>query len=165
MDEPGTIVVGVDGSAESRAALAHALEDAGRRGARVRVVSVFQPPEYWAIAYGMAAPPSEEQVTADVETSVRELVGSVVTERPGVAEVPVEIRVVPGVPARVLIDESRDAAVLVLGHRGRGGFASALLGSVGMQCVLHAPCPVTIVRPVPASPTATRPGSTVPAPA
>jgi nucleotide-binding universal stress UspA family protein len=41
----------------------------------------------------------------------------------------------------------RGADLLVLGHRGRGGFASAVLGSVGLHCVLHALCPVTIVRP------------------
>ncbi|MHA6795452.1 universal stress protein [Pseudonocardia bannensis] len=167
MDEPETIVVGVDGSAESQAALAHAFADAARRGARVRVVSVFQPPQYWAISYGVAVPPSEDQVTADVRTRICELVGAVVAGRPGLAEVPVELRAVPGTPAKVLIDESRDAALLVLGHRGRGRFTSALLGSAGMQCVLNASCPVTIVRPgpVPAGATATAPGATVPAPA
>ena len=49
--------------------------------------------------------------------------------------------------AKALIDQSRDADLLVLGHRGRGGFKSAVLGSVGLHCVLHATCPVTIVRP------------------
>ncbi|NMH99315.1 universal stress protein [Pseudonocardia acidicola] len=165
MDESGTIVVGVDGSAESRAALRHALEDAARRTARVRVVSVFQPPEYWAIAYGMAAPPTPEEVAADVETSTEEMVAAVVAEHPGLARVPVDIRALAGAPAKTLIDQAQGAQLLVLGHRGRGGFTSALLGSVGMQCVLHAACPVTIVRPaeVPVDEPATESGTAVPA--
>jgi nucleotide-binding universal stress UspA family protein len=40
-----------------------------------------------------------------------------------------------------------DADLLVVGHRGRGGIARACLGSVGLQCVLHAACPVVVVRP------------------
>jgi nucleotide-binding universal stress UspA family protein len=47
----------------------------------------------------------------------------------------------------VLIEQAQAADLLVVGHRGRGGLASALLGSVGLHCVLHAACPVIIVRP------------------
>ena len=55
--------------------------------------------------------------------------------------------VAAGPAANVLIDRSGEVDVLVLGHRGRGGFASMLLGSVSLQCVLHAQCPVIVVRP------------------
>ena len=61
--------------------------------------------------------------------------------------VAVDVLVLTGSPANVLLEQSRDAELLVLGHRGRGGFASAMLGSVGLQCVLHGAGPVTIVRP------------------
>jgi nucleotide-binding universal stress UspA family protein len=54
---------------------------------------------------------------------------------------------VAGGPAPVLLDAAKGADLLVLGHRGQGAFSSAVLGSVGLQCVLHATCPVTIVRP------------------
>jgi nucleotide-binding universal stress UspA family protein len=62
--------------------------------------------------------------------------------------VPVLLQVEPtaGHPAQVLLTAAQGADLLVLGHRGRGVVLSALLGSIGLQCVLHAPCPVTIVR-------------------
>jgi nucleotide-binding universal stress UspA family protein len=56
--------------------------------------------------------------------------------------------VLGGAPGRVLVDQSRDADMLVVGHRGRGGIRSAVLGSVGLQCVLHATVPVMVIRPV-----------------
>jgi nucleotide-binding universal stress UspA family protein len=67
----------------------------------------------------------------------------------GTDPVPVLLQVKPtaGHPARVLLAAAEGADLLVLGDRGRGVLLSALLGSIGLQCVLHAPCPVTIVRP------------------
>jgi nucleotide-binding universal stress UspA family protein len=65
------------------------------------------------------------------------------------AGIALRVQTVPGAPAAVLVEQAQGADLLVVGHRGRGGVASALLGSVGMHCVLHAPCPVTIVRPAP----------------
>jgi nucleotide-binding universal stress UspA family protein len=54
--------------------------------------------------------------------------------------------VVQGWPAEVLLAAAEGADLLVLGNRGRGGFASALLGSVSQNCVHHATCPVLIIR-------------------
>lgn len=146
MDERPTIVVGVDGSAGARAALRYAFADAARRNARIRVVSAFDEPSYWAVAYGMSAPPPPADVTTGLEKAAWQVVDEVRAEQRGAPDVPVEVRALVGSPAKLLQEQARDAHLLVLGHRGLGGFASAMLGSVGLQCVLHAPGPVTIVR-------------------
>jgi nucleotide-binding universal stress UspA family protein len=147
VDGRPTIVVGVDGSDEARTALEFALDDAGRRNARVRVVSVFEEPDYWAVSYGMSPPAPLQEVTVGLEKATQQVVDVVRAGHPDRAAVPVDVLALVGPPAKVLLEQARDADLLVLGHRGRGGFASAMLGSVGLQCVLHGSGPVTIVRP------------------
>lgn len=162
----GRIVVGVDGSDESRVALRFAFDDAARRAARVEVVRAFPTPEYWAVAYGMAAPVPLDEIRDETERATRALVDDVVAGLGRVGSVPVDVVAAPGAPARVLLDAAQGADLLVVGHRGRGGIASAMLGSVGLHCVLHAPCPVTVVRPaaVPASRPAAEVAAAVPVP-
>jgi nucleotide-binding universal stress UspA family protein len=151
-DTEGLIVVGVDGSEPARVALGFALAEAGRRSARLRVVTAYHPPEYWPVGYGMASemvvPPSDEQLAAEAEQTARRAVEEAVQNADSAARsVPVDVEVVRGNPAKVLVDQASDADLLVVGHRGRGAIASACLGSVGLQCVLHATCPVVVVRP------------------
>jgi nucleotide-binding universal stress UspA family protein len=101
------------------------------------------------MASGMAVPPSPEELAEAAERTARHTVAEVIAEVGSTAEaIPVEVRAVPGNPAKVLLDQAADADLLVVGHRGLRGVASACLGSVGLQCVLHATCPLTIVRPV-----------------
>lgn len=148
-ENTGTVVVGVDGSPGSRAAIEYALEDAARRGARLRVVVAAQLPEYWAMAYGMVAPPPIPEIVAGAQAAAQQVVDEVLAARPDLAsrvEVSVDARA--GAPGRVLLDAADGADVLVIGHRGYGAVRSAVLGSVGLHCVLHASCPVTVVRPV-----------------
>jgi nucleotide-binding universal stress UspA family protein len=142
-----TVVVGVDGSAESRVALRFALEDAHRRGARVEAVTAYLSPEFWAASSGVTALPTIEEVVEDNITVTRDVLKAVLEEAPALGDVPIDVVALPGAPASVLIEQAQGAALLVVGHRGRGGFKSAVLGSVGMHCVLHATCPVTVVRP------------------
>ena len=145
-DGKGTVVVGVDGSPESAAALAYALDDAARRGAGLRVVAAVRIPEYWDTAYRQGAPPPPpEFVQADRESAQRTIDEVVAAAGQRAAGVPLTLDVVTGVPSAVLGEASRDADHLVLGHRRRGRIASAVLGSVGLECVLNATCPVTIV--------------------
>jgi nucleotide-binding universal stress UspA family protein len=165
------IVVGVDGSAEAATALAHAAQDAARRGATLRVVSVARMPEVWAVPLGMA-PPTVPVLPGEPPSVAREraqaAVDALFADHPELARhVTVEVVGVSGHPATKLIEQSREAAMLVLGHRGLGGLASAFLGSVGLNCVLHAHCPVLIVRPtqhVEPSPVSADAGAAVPSP-
>ena len=148
MSPQGTIVVGVDGSDCSRTALEFALDEAVLRGAGVRVVAAAPEADYWATSYGLS-PSVLDGITADLEKSAQAMVDEVVRRRGGVvAKVPVSVSVLGGAPGRVLVDQSRDADMLVVGHRGRGGIRSTVLGSVGLQCVLHATVPVMVIRPV-----------------
>jgi nucleotide-binding universal stress UspA family protein len=148
VNSSNTVLVGVDGSAQSAAALEYAVAEAGRRGARLQVVSTFFP-EYSVHGRTHALTASEAPLESELEKEARAMVEEALAGNP--SPPPVEIVVAAGSAAGVLIDRSADADVLVLGHRGRGGFASMLLGSVSLQCVMHARCPVIVVRPSAAS--------------
>lgn len=151
----GLIVVGVDGSIEAGRALDYAARDAVRRGARLRVVHVSWMPESWSVVYEM------RQTTGDAALSLARDTAQIAVDElfathPTLAhQLDVEIVGVSGRPVTELVEQSWVADMLVLGHRGRGAVASTVLGSVGLSCLLHARCPVTIVRPTrPAEPAA-----------
>ena len=141
----GVIVVGVDDSEGAKVALRFALEEAKLRQATLRAVHAWQFGSIGASGIEGAYP----VIGADLsdlhraaEAALEAAVEEVVSDR---GEVGAERRVVEGAAASVLVDESRDAELLVVGSRGRGGFAGLLLGSVGQQCAHHATCPVVIV--------------------
>ena len=139
----GTIVVGVDGSPGSRAALRWAHEEARLRGATLEVVAVWQFPVMTSLpAFGAVPPP--EDLSGEAE---RALLATLSEE--GVAttaEVPVTTVVAEGAPAAALLEAAEDADLLVVGSRGHGGFTGLLIGSVSHQCASHATCPVVVVR-------------------
>ncbi|WP_214370752.1 universal stress protein [Pseudonocardia sp. H11422] len=146
-DRSRTVVVGADGSPGCEGAVAFALQETVRRGARLIVVAAFDLPPYWAVAYGMPAPPEDSEalratIREDAEAQVRKVADGLSEQERGA---PVEIRPAIGDPATALIDAAQNADLLVVGHRGGGGFANLLLGSVASKCVLHATCPVTVV--------------------
>ncbi|MFB7711981.1 universal stress protein [Streptomyces sp. NPDC056105] len=141
MDRVPRIVVGVDGSPSSRAALRWAVRYAGLVGGRVEAVSA------WEVA-GMAswsAPAVDTDFDeSEAERGLVEEVRAVLGEDGGSL---VHERLVRGNAAEVLVDAAEGAEMLVVGSRGHGGFRRALLGSVSQQVAHHAPCPVTIIRP------------------
>ena len=139
-----TIVVGMDGSGCSVAALRWALEEARLRGARIRAVYAWGTP--FVSTYHEAAHYIDTDFAAVRAAATRVLEAAVADAVGGRAGVEVEQIVVEGPAAGALIDASRDAALLVVGSRGIGGFTGLLLGSVSHQCAQHAACPVVIVR-------------------
>ena len=120
MNPSGTIVVGVDGSPESGAAIEFAMREAMRRGAWLRVVAAAHLPEYWTIAYGTADLPSPEEVIADTKRIARETLDEVVNAHPELAAAEFNLEAIAGPPGPVLVEASEGADLLVLGHRGRG---------------------------------------------
>jgi nucleotide-binding universal stress UspA family protein len=137
------IVVGIDGSADSKRALEWACEEA-RRDSSVRITAVvawlstLPLASPWFVGYDL--PPDLTEATTAM---LRQTVGEVVGER--YVGVPIEQRVLCGSPGATLIAESVDADLLVVGSRGLGGFKGLLLGSVSHQVITHAQCPVVVV--------------------
>jgi nucleotide-binding universal stress UspA family protein len=143
----GKIVVGVDGSEGSDCALQWAVAEGALRDARVIAVNA------WEVPYLGELAGSREYQSARVEYEHR--ANEVVKEAVDRAHAPeVETLVLHGTAAEMLETAARDADLLVVGSRGRGGFAGLLLGSVSSRCAQHSPCPVVIVK---ATSTAERP--------
>lgn len=139
------IVVGVDASTPAGHALRWAVAEARLRGAVVEAVHVWR---YPAMTYAPSMVPGPVLIREDLEAEARVVLDGAIDEAlAGEADLPVIERVViEGPPAARLVRQAAGAAMLVLGHRGRGGFADLLLGSVAQQCSTHAPCPVVVVR-------------------
>jgi nucleotide-binding universal stress UspA family protein len=144
-DPRPVVAVGVDGSAESIAALRWASQYAAATGATVRAVRAWHYPSAVGPApVGVAPKPVTSEVEAHIEA---ELTGDLAEVYPDPAAADqLEIRVEYGHPAEVLIAESKEADLLVVGHRGHGAFTGMLVGSVSIHCVTHAFCPVVVVR-------------------
>jgi nucleotide-binding universal stress UspA family protein len=136
------IVVGVDGSAPSKAALAWAARQARLTGATVEAVIAWQYPA----TYGYTMPTAPE-INYNYEEIAAKVIADTIAEFRGQDnQVEIISRVVEGNAAQALLDASAGAELLVVGSRGHGGFFEALLGSVGQHCVHHATCPVVIIR-------------------
>jgi len=143
------IVVGVDGSEESRAALAWAVEEGRLRQTPVLAIHAWEVPMVPAPT-GLVPPSVEvvgdltelrEDAASLVETMVREIAGDA-------ADVEIRPLTVEDKPVNALLDaaERNDAQMIVVGSRGHGGFVSLLIGSTSDQVARHATCPVVIHR-------------------
>ncbi len=148
------IVVGVDGSAGSLAALDWGVREAQMRGVAVQAVMAWQQPVVhggahpWSLGEDPAAATQDELAeAADAE------VGRLSNEAPAALDVEVSYEAIEGHPAEVLVTTAADAALLVVGSHGHGGFAGALIGSVSQHVVSHARGAVVVVREPRAEPT------------
>jgi nucleotide-binding universal stress UspA family protein len=138
-----TIVVGVDGSPGSRTALTWAAAEAAEHGAGLVVVNVW---EHTLLPPAGSVSVSERYVPDPSQRTAEELLQVIKEELGEEPPVVVQPRVKQGRPAKVLIEESVDADLLVVGKRGHGGFAELVLGSVSQHVVAYAKCSVAVVR-------------------
>ena len=138
-----TILVGVDGSPGSRKALTWAAAEAADHQADLVVLSVWEPTLLPPMGSGAVPqsglPDPGEPAAENLLTVIRAELG----EDPPVVVHP---RVKQGNAAELLIEESTGADLLVVGTRGRGGFAGLMLGSVSQHVTAYGKCPVTVVR-------------------
>jgi nucleotide-binding universal stress UspA family protein len=136
----GRIVVGVDGSPSSMTALRWAVRQAELTGSEVLAVTAWLLPS----TYGFA---TNADGAADFEGDAHKILSDALNEVSGEASgAVIRSLVAEGHPADVLVQAARGADLLVVGSRGHGGFAGALLGSVSQHCVHHALCPVLVIR-------------------
>jgi nucleotide-binding universal stress UspA family protein len=139
----GRIVVGVDGSAASAAALRWAIRQSKLTGTGLDAVISWTIP---AAAAETGALPDNYNPARDAEQTLVEAVGP---ERS--ADLDLRTIEIEGAPGPGLVDYSEHAELLVIGSRGHGFVAGLLLGSVSEYCVSHAHCPVLVLRTPPAS--------------
>jgi nucleotide-binding universal stress UspA family protein len=138
LDAPKRIVVGVDGSEPSKAALRWAVPIAEASGARIEAVIAWDYPSTF---------PGPVYVDWRPDIDAEKMVQDTLDEVFGSQRPPELKAVVRRGPARnVLLDASAGAEMLVVGSRGHGGFVGLLLGSVSAACAEHAHCPVVIVH-------------------
>lgn len=134
------IIVGVDGSGRSIDALQRAAEFA--RSFQVPLIAIAAW-EYPVISDGSLAL-TDWSPEGDSAAALDDAVAKAFPSGPP-AELTKEVR--RGSAARVLIEASQEASMLVVGSRGHGGFTGMLLGSVSTQCAQHAHCPVLVIHP------------------
>lgn len=134
-----TIVVGVDGSKSSIEALRTAARIAAAMGGEIDAITSWEFPASYGLAGGAIEWRPDTDATEVLSEAVKEAFGD---------DVPAGLRrvVTEGHPAKVLIEASTDAELLVVGSRGHGGFVGLLLGSVSAYCAEHANCPVLVAR-------------------
>ena len=147
---PGTIVVGVDGSPASLAALRWAAEEARLRDARLIALHAWTFVPLAPLAEPGLIPMGAGDVVgtleAEREAAKAELDAALAGAFSGKPPVEIERKLVEDDPAEALQRESKQADLLVVGSRGRSRIAAALLGSVSKHVIDHAPCPVVVVK-------------------
>lgn len=150
MSDKERIIVGIDGSEYSPAALRFAGRVASDWGAPLEVITCLGFSDFYLPAH---LPPGNLESAAELEAIAKRLMDQAIEraygqERPDHLVTTVKI----GSPAKVLVEESRDAQLLVVGRRGHGGLLGQIMGSVSAACAAHAHCPVVVVGQEPGEP-------------
>ncbi|MFJ6946146.1 universal stress protein [Streptomyces wuyuanensis] len=147
----GPVVVGVVEAQEQEQVVLRAAEEAVRAGTGLRIMHAVA----WPLPAGSTEAGADGAAHADrAERVIARLTEAVHREFP---DLEVEQDIVSGSPAPALIERSAGAPLIVVGHRGTGGFPRLPLGSVSLQVATHSHCPVLVVRPhAPAEPGANR---------
>ena len=149
-----TIIVGVDGSANSQCALQWAIKHAQLTASEIRLVAAYTVP-------GVNMSQADIVYPADFDITIKRSVQQLVDDNARTvtdASVPVSTVVFPGDASGALVENSKNADLAVIGARGRGGFAGRLLGSVALAMPAHALCPTVVIpstwpeRPLPERP-------------
>ena len=134
------IVVGIDGSENARHALSWAVEEGRLRHAALEAVHEWDSPMHIGFGGPIVTAPTP------YEDAARTLLDQAIASVPAAAlPAPITKLAVRGSPAWALLETAKSADLIVVGSRGRGGFAGLLLGSVSQQVAQHAECPVVIV--------------------
>jgi nucleotide-binding universal stress UspA family protein len=136
------IVVGVDGSKAAEAALAFAFEEATLRKLPLRIVCAWEIP---AIEYAGASFVPTPDLADSAESEANDVLARIAATLGPDCGIHVETAAVHGHPATVLVEQAKDATLLVLGARGHGALATLVLGSVSKAVAHHCPVPLTIV--------------------
>ncbi|MDA3650146.1 universal stress protein [Saccharopolyspora indica] len=137
----GPVMVGLDNSPHSRAALRFAFDAAARYACDLVAVQVWQDLEYAPVV-----PPLDYELAELRDEALRGLAEQLAGCTEAYPDVEVKRIAQRGHPVAELSEAAEQARLLVVGHRGRGGFTGLLLGSVAMGVLHHAQCPVAVVR-------------------
>jgi nucleotide-binding universal stress UspA family protein len=140
------IIVGIDGSEYSPAALRFAGRLAPALGTRIEVITCLGWSDFYLPAHLPPGYTDSGAAELELEAIAKRLMGQAIERAFGeVQPQDLSTTVRTGSPAKVLVEESKSAQLLVVGRRGRGGLLGQLMGSVSSACVAHAHCPVLVV--------------------
>ena len=141
------IVVGIDASSHSMAALQWAMREAAVNRAPLTVITVeIVAASGWG---GSQVYGADYDLREKAQKAAEEAVAATAKSLGEAAPESVTVRALLGQPAEQLIEAASDADQLVLGRRGTGGFSRLTMGSISSQVAQHASCPVTIVPDAP----------------
>ena len=141
-EERQVVVVGVDGSPGSIAALSWAGQYGAATGTKVQALHIWHYPTAAGLPPGVTPDSVTDEVKANQEKELLESIEKAQLDPAAQVQPAIEY----GHPADVLIEESKTAGLLVVGHKGHGGFSGMLTGSITLHVVNHAACPVVVVR-------------------